>query len=881
MGMRSRRGPVRQHLELSRRIIGNALVVHRAGTLTDEARTLALNVAEDADHDLVVMDLPGGMPITMWESVADVLPRSRRGIRLVIGGRSRETTGLAGQWLSERLNRTVIAPDGVLTPGVGGSLFVHSGRDAGWVRFAPGQRPRWEATRFPRPFWDSPVTGEIVPTSARGLAEPVPAGVWIRPAGFEQQQRQHRALLLAEVPVQPTVLTVLLGSPGHPPLSLDDVARLWVRLPGPVRQAARFVQYGPMSVPQGSTLGQALADLLGTELTFYTGLPMGPGAEPAVRTVLPGGAPGWQTFATQLRYRPGGAGDPAPSMVGHRAPVPGLDELAPAVYWYAPDAVIEVVQSGLLVRSPQAGGHTEPLRTAAVDSRVLNLTFDAAGPDAERMRGLAEDLALRVDPVSRRMARVLPAAALVAERSRVRVGGRAHATIDHGHRPGAGGVAGSATFDEATETLPVGTAGPTASGDGSRSGRSAAVTVVPPPVAISSVAVSPVPASPVSASPVSGPPVSVRPATADSTATVALRLPVAPPVPMPPAPGPVAPPLPPLPVAAPPPATRRPGPVAPPAVADPTGPDPAAAQPTSTDPPADPPTDPPTGPTVEPAEPAAEPRVQPTPTPEAAALLPTDGIEDERAWLRKTLAREYGTMSNSIARVLSEHPGFQGALSRSSAEVLTDAVAVRLYLSPRGAVVDAGLRSAAVGPHVPLARAVVSGLQRLPSHRGPTVLSTSLSAAHWALYRQHRFVTEWGFLHARTAPTSRLPGDTDVLVWSMTARRTRLLEPDTDGVDNRVLFVPGTSFKVLELTEPDAGAGTRGSVLIRELTPTEVDEHGRVDPNRVSLDELALGAMRQDLARWTAARQPKDMPAAPAARFGALPGLVTERGGSR
>ncbi len=59
---------------------------------------------------------------------------------------------LAGQWLSERLNRTVLAPHGHLIRGAGWRLFVHAGRrTAGWVRYRPGQPPAWEAKRFPRP----------------------------------------------------------------------------------------------------------------------------------------------------------------------------------------------------------------------------------------------------------------------------------------------------------------------------------------------------------------------------------------------------------------------------------------------------------------------------------------------------------------------------------------------------------------------------------------------------------------------------------------------------------------------------------------------------------------------------------------------------------
>ncbi|MER6871744.1 hypothetical protein ABT279_16505, partial [Amycolatopsis sp. NPDC000673] len=70
---------------LEKKTVGNALVVHLAEGMTVQAQSLALGVAADPEHDLVVVDLPVDSPIAMWESVARALPRRRRGVRLVIG----------------------------------------------------------------------------------------------------------------------------------------------------------------------------------------------------------------------------------------------------------------------------------------------------------------------------------------------------------------------------------------------------------------------------------------------------------------------------------------------------------------------------------------------------------------------------------------------------------------------------------------------------------------------------------------------------------------------------------------------------------------------------------------------------------------------------
>ena len=133
-------------------------------------------------------------------------------------------------------------------------------------------------------------------------------------------------------------------------------------------------------------------------------------------------------------------------------------------------------------------------------------------------------------------------------------------------------------------------------------------------------------------------------------------------------------------------------------------------------------------------------------------------------------------------------------------------------------------------------------------------------------------------MHALTDPCAERQGSVDssvdVAVWSMTERRTRLLESADEGVAERVLFVPGTSFKVLELTEPQPG-GARGQILLRELTAAEIDPDGRVDPNRISLDELALSSLHRQLETWSVEESTIHLRPTSSGRFGTLPGLVS------
>lgn len=268
----------------------------------------------------------------------------------------------------------------------------------------------------------------------------------------------------------------------------------------------------------------------------------------------------------------------------------------------------------------------------------------------------------------------------------------------------------------------------------------------------------------------------------------------------------------------------------------------------------------------------AGPQVQPIPSPSASALLPSRGLEEERAWLRKSLSRAFDTQASSVARIMSEHPGLQGAGSVSADDVLADSVAVQLYLSGRGENIDSGLRAGKNGPHVPFARCAVSGLSRLPSFRGTTTFRTSPGRDEWELYRSRKLMTDWSFVHVLTGPCATQEGDTDVLLWSMTARRTALLEPEGDDrVQDRVLFLPGTHYKILELREPSGDE--RGVIMMREIGANEIGQDGRVDPNRVSLDELAVTSLRRSLERWAGAEPKRRTGAGSAGRFGVLPGL--------
>ncbi|WFE34588.1 hypothetical protein [Micromonospora sp. WMMD975] len=933
-GGRSTPGDVVQHT------VGNALVLHHPDEISGEAQSLALSVVADGENDLVVLDLGSGIPIGSWESMAGVLPRRRRGIRLVACGQRNDTAAMAGQWLSERLNRTVIAPDGDLVRGSAGALFVHSKPGSGWVRFRPGKAPAWDAKRYPTPVWDTAAT-ERRASSSTGEIEPLPGGVWIHDVRAPEVVAEHRGRLVADLPCQPDTMTVLLGCPGTEPLSLDDVVRFWRDLDPDNRLRTRFVQYGEVRMPEGESFGQTLADQLGAKVVCYPGVPIGAPGKFEIRTVRADGVLGWPPFAQELGYSPRAHPNSLarrPLLLSHRGPLRWTEEIAPRVYWYAPDAVVEVIEAGLWIRPADEPGNAERVRATPLDPEGITMIFDdTESKRTARMRELADDLAARIDRAMGQPHALFPASVLVPGQ---KPGGHAAATLTSASpsTPPAP-AAGAAPAPEVAAEIPtVGITGipePIALSPAPPAAPAIQVTVstsaLPPAPTVRStpslppapvirpapavLAAPPVP--PVSAAPPE--PVAQPAPVAQPVVPVAPSAPVAPPAPveiptestidgpapvgspglpgatatagtaLPPSP-PTTPPVPARPVPAPPVSTPAvvPAPVSEPAGGDvPVGPagGNVPAGPAGGNVPAGTAGGDLSTTSVRATEPAADSprpgaRLQPVVRPDAAALLPVHGLAEERAWLRRSLSRDFDAMASSVSRIMSEHPGMKAGGDSSADDILVDSVATRLFLTRRGAGIDAGLRSGAIGPHVPLARCAVSGLSRLPSYRGSTIVRTSPTADEWDLYRGRRLVTDWSFVAVLTAPCAGQDGDTDVLIWSMTARRTALLEPEGDErVEDRVVFLPGTHFKILEATEPDGGR--RGAILLREIGANEIDDDGRVDRKRLSLDELAVTSLRRSVDRWAGADPRKRIGVASAGRFGTLPGLVGPPAGKK
>ncbi|WP_195911301.1 hypothetical protein [Streptomyces kaniharaensis] len=769
---------------------GGALLIHPKGGPDGRAVAFARGLARDERHILVVVDLPAGAAEREWTAVARLLAPARYGsLRLVFGRGDRTEVGQAAARIAERLDREVIAPDGEVTPTVTGGLFVPAHHGDGWLRYRPGRAAERDGQRFPKPSWEFSTPVRPWPAGPHAVAEPLPAGVWLRSTREEPADAERRHLVEA-VPADPELLLVVLGSPGAPAVTLDEVANFWGAVLPSARPAVRFVLHGTLDTPATADPGQALADALGHPVVRYAALPAAVGDAGGV-LVAAGPAPTGPGRPAELVHLPGGGTRSAPPVPapGGAAGSPGADPGRPS------------------------GGAIEAVGAAGCEAR-------AAVPrtaDAHQTVVRAPAAPAPVAPGTTRLPAIPAPAGAAPVRAGATVPGPNGSQAPHPQVP-LPGAAGPETARQSA-SLPEpgspeslrggGTATEPARHEAARRSPGAPAQAGPEPRGEDAAAGGPGGSDGV------GPDAAV--------AEPAVTLPA--PDPSNPDPNPNRNPAP-----APAPRFRLEsgGPVPAPAAARPV-PDPAPE-------PSRHPVPAPPEPTPPPTPAPARVRIQPTPTVAACAVPSERGIDQERDWVRRTFSEQFNAMAGSVSRVMSESPGLRGEGRAGGSAALTELVAVRLYLSGDGRRADAAVRSAVPGPHVPMARCVAAGLGRLPSYRGPALLRTRLDASERALYREGELLTEWAFCHARTTLHPGPSDGTDVLVWSMTARRTALLDPS---VPDRVLFLPGTGFKVLRVDGR--------TVLLRELSPSEITADGRVQLRPAKLDALALAGLERIL----------------------------------
>ncbi|MEU6461548.1 hypothetical protein [Streptomyces sp. NPDC046976] len=393
---------------------GRALLVHPKGEPDPEAAAFAAGLAADPQHTLAVVDLPYGSLEGSADAVARLLAGRGESLRLVFGRSTPQEARRAAQRIADRLDRLVLAPDGAVLPTDGGGLFIPSDHGAGWLRFRPGRSAERDSRRFPKPRWEFSTFDRPWTTSGHGVAEPAPCGVWVR-SPHDHPAAESGRRLVDRLPSHPDILTVVLGSPGGPPVTLADVTRLWETVLPSARSWVRFLHLGPVALPEGAeALGQELADALGQQVVLYAGVPVESRAglaSPEVAAVRPDGTLGHHPFVSELMYFPRTGSAPAPpALFGLRRPLFGVPEITTGVYEYAADAVLEVVQSGLWMRPLAEPADGDAVRRIPAAPGYAAILYDRSTPGAaDRMRSLAEDMLWRLDPERREGFTIAPA----------------------------------------------------------------------------------------------------------------------------------------------------------------------------------------------------------------------------------------------------------------------------------------------------------------------------------------------------------------------------------------------------------------------------------------------------------------------------------------
>jgi hypothetical protein len=797
--------------------IGESFVAHGPNGMTAQARELASSLLADPEYALVVVDLSVAESSPRhWEAIAKAVEVEGQVVRLLPSEAAGELGLAAAQWLSNRLGRTVLYPDGVMQLGVGGRVFLPSLRSKGWGVCSPEGEPVWQGRRLPVPEWEGPATSNPHRVGKSATAEPLPSGVWIRSDGPERWLDAGRTRLARWLCVWPREVTVVLGGHGVPPLTLEDVATWWAAVSPDTRVKTRFLCYGEIATPAGIAPGQALADALGEEVVCHGGLPTGTPEAPDVFALRQDGSHGFRIFAEQIAFRPRHdlkAEPDAPQIRHCRRPFDGLTEVGPGVYRHESELIVEVVQAGLWIRSAREPARAAEVRTMPSDATAFLLFHDPA--DALQSALVLEVLD-RVDASLRAAARPIPVASPAEDQGTVF---GADLTMPLTPLPRLSKLL-KRHSEQKSATAPLAPEpGPSAGDACSEAEDGTAVredavdvtTKVRHPVAKTSPKreVPEVVAEPVKSSwlaplePKNG--ASLK----EEAAAVTTKI-------------------------------RHPAVKTPPVPVD-------LAE-TETE-------------TVESAVP------QPVPELGSRAWPLPPGFIAEREMVRAGREDEFDALSDRIATVLRRFSP-QRAGSDTS---LTEAVAAGLYLAGHDPDVDAGLRSSAAGTNVAFGRCVAAGLQKLPLYRKAAATVVSPGPELWETLRTQTVLREWGFLNLRTVRGPAESGSADLIVWSTTGRLTASIEPTEEGVADRVVFLPGTAFKVLEVIEPDANA--RGRILLREMAVSEVDEDRAKATGNDARDNLVRASLRR-FADGTAERTSEHLPAAQLRKFGRVPGIA-------
>jgi len=228
---------------------------------------------------------------------------------------------------------------------------------------------------------------------------------------------------------------------------------------------------------------------------------------------------------------------------------------------------------------------------------------------------------------------------------------------------------------------------------------------------------------------------------------------------------------------------------------------------------------------------------------ERETVLPDhSSTEAERDAVRRALGERYGVHAATVCRLLAQRPDAEEDPAAFEAMV-TDLTALLACVSQDEEMVVDTLRMGRLGRLRQYVACIVSGLNRLPLHSGVAVVWGQSGPTGPRRYRSGDVLVEHGLLDAVANPTQRVEGATEYLVWSVTGRRVEVADRVAVATEERVIFPPGTAFRVLAVAEAEGDQPQQ--VMLQEMAGAAADQEiAAMRPSVLSQLERAAANLR-------------------------------------
>ncbi|WP_434445847.1 hypothetical protein [Lentzea sp. E54] len=214
----------------------------------------------------------------------------------------------------------------------------------------------------------------------------------------------------------------------------------------------------------------------------------------------------------------------------------------------------------------------------------------------------------------------------------------------------------------------------------------------------------------------------------------------------------------------------------------------------------------------------------------------------ERDTVRRALGERYGVHAATVCRLLAQRPDAEEDPAAFEAMV-TDLTALLACVSQDEEMVVETLRMGRLGRLRPYVACIVSGLNRLPVHNGVATVWGVSGPTGPRRYRSGDVIVEHGLLDAVANPSQRIEGATEYLLWSVTGRRVEVADRVAVATEERVVFPPGTPFRVLAVAEAEGDHPQQ--VLLQEIAGAAADQEiAGLRPSVLSQLERAAANLR-------------------------------------